>query len=268
MDRILDIPTLRWNLTRVLDSPELTLPDSYLVIDTETTDTDPADGRIWQIGLYPVINGQPTCGPEGESIYVAYETNVLKKATFEIERRLAASTCQATDTDMDAVTREKYYKMEAQFIDEVQSLGKNPKQAFEYAMDVITMFNDNGWPIVGQNFVKFDVPFLTNAAQYHSIPFQFPRQKLLDTGMLIKAARLGKRMGFNEACRDFYVRIAEIRAKGVYYAIEKFCFPYWNLEQYGFDIHKAHGAGYDAAVTAKILHCLVNEVFDSETVKS
>ena len=268
MSNDLDIPTLKWNLERVLGSPTLQLPTDALVFDLETTGLSPATNKIWQIGLYPVKAGQALY-PEGENIYLNWPVAMLKAADFEISRRRATATTITNGESLDTRTRDgAYYKAEQGFIDEIQGNGLDPREALEAVVAIVNGYIERGCPLVGQNVYHFDIGFMKHACQELGVPmFKYQQAKLVDTGMLIKAAKLQRRIAADESCFTFYDKISGIRAKGVYYAIEKYCIPRWNLDvKYGFDKSKAHAAGFDTMVTWYILKELVNEVLKEEVI--
>ena len=72
-------------------------------------------------------------------------------------------------------------------------------------------------------FVNFDSKFVNWEWRMRDQEFRFPMQGIIDTGMLIKAAVLNRLATPTESIGRFYTRISGIRAKGVYYAIERFC---------------------------------------------
>lgn len=264
----LDIPTLKWNLSRVLGNQHLELPANALVLDTETTGLSPADHKIWQVGLYPVKDSVPVY-PEGDNIYLRWPAEMLKKADFEISRRRATATTTSNGENLDTRVRDgAYYKAEQGFIDEIHGNGLDPKEALESIVSVIDAYIDKGYPLVGQNFYHFDLPHMIHVCQDLGVKmFNYQKAKLVDTGMMIKAAKLQRKIGATESCFDFYDKISAIRAKGVYYAIERYCIPRWNLDvKYGFDKAKTHAAGFDTMVTWYILKELVNEVLKEEMV--
>lgn len=253
----IDILTSRHNLQRILKDQHMHLPPNYLVVDTETTAKSPELGVIWQIGMYPVIDGQPAAGLDGDSLLLQYPVDDLKKARFEIENRCVKRGLPATE----------YPILEAEFLKTIADKGMDPKTAFEITMGVIKYYKDNKWPIVGQNICKFDILWFDWAAKDFGFVNELNGCTILDTGMLIKAGILGERIDNEELFLNFYFRVAERRAKGVFYAIDRFCFPYWNLKaRFGLDRDKAHDAAYDCRVTSKVLECMVEDIINSESI--
>jgi len=264
-----DPETLQYNLRRIMNDSSLKLPDSFLVLDLETTGVEPANGFIWQIGLYPVMHGEPQCDPvKGSTLYLKLEENQLRQATFEISRR-RAKALGIPHNPKAPVNREDagYKKAEAEFIGEVRSQGVDPREGLRTITEIVQTFVDGGHPIVMQNGAKFDLPFIEINCKKYGIDFRFPEDGLVDTGMLIKAAILKRRILGNESCRKFYARVGEERAYGVYFALERFCIPYWNMElKYNVSIAQAHDAGYDCYITKLVFGELAAEAQGAEVV--
>ena len=256
--------TLRTNLIRVLGSSDLQLPANYLVLDLETTGLEAGSSYIWNIGLFSVLDGKPQHASNcGENLYLAYAPEIIATAIFEINRR-RANILGISEANVDLETRvcdAAYYKVEQQFVNEVTAKGKDPKQILQYVFDVIELYTGNGWPLVGQNFTSFDLQHLAYTAARHGLKFNVPYERLIDTGLLIKSAFLGRNFACNENCQEFYTRIKEERAKGVFYGLEKFCIPHWRLDQkYFVDVNQIHGAGMDTWITSLVLKELINDV--------
>ena len=267
--RILNIPTLRHNLQRALESKEMKVPPNRLVLDLETTGLTPYDNFIWQVGLRAMINGAAQ-SERGEVFYLAYPPETLKKATFEINRRMACQQdmSDSAQTPDERVQAGQYYKAEQEFIDEVTHNGKDPKTVLQHVADVISTYVNAGWFLCGQNFTRFDLVWLDWHFKNYGIKCDLPHERLIDTGILIKAAQLNLIQLPHESCKTFYMRAANVRAKGVFYSLERFAVNYWGLtDKLKLDVSKeAHNAGFDAWLTDMILHELINEVLASEGV--
>jgi hypothetical protein len=260
---MLDIPILKDNLARALRSPRLALPSNYLVFDLETTDLEFRRGVIWQIGLYPVMNGVPVEGSDkGLSFFLETPEEQLRANKFEINRR-AMRNGDAGDT-ANALLEQS----EEAYVAEVKSKAVPRQAAFRNVCEMMQAYIDNGWPIVGQNLVHFDIPFFEYDSARNGSGFKFPVEGVVDVGILIKAAKLQMRYLERETLREFFNRVYSIRAKGVFFAIEKFCVPYWGLEaKYGVDLKQAHAAGYDCWITSLILQEMVADAL-SGTVRA
>lgn len=266
--RILDIPTLRNNLQRALESKEMKLPDNYLVLDIETSGLSPDTSFIWDVGTRTVLGGVPQVAT-GEDFYLAHPPEMLKTATFEINRRRANAQGITADraTLNERVRDGQYYLAEQTFVDEVTTAGKDPKQTLQVVADMINLFADNKWWLVGQNVCKFDLPFLSYHFNYYGIKCDMPTERIIDVGILIKAAQLRRTQMAHESCREFYLRMAATRAKGVFFSLAGFCEPYWGLAaKYNLDMSKAHSAGFDCYMTDLVFRELISEIWLSEGV--
>ena len=244
------------------------LPSNYLVVDIETSALQPNDGFIWNIGMRATLDRAPQ-SEKGEDFYLLQPPAMLKTATFEINRRKANAQSIPLDKSSShiPVRDDQYYKAEQSFVDEVTSKGKDPKVVLQHVADTINMFVDNKWYLAGQNICKFDLFWLDYHFKYYGIKCDLPVDRIIDVGVLIKAAQLRRSQAVNESCKAFYHRVASERAKGVFFALERFCVPYFGMiEKYGLDMSQAHGAGFDCYLTDLVFKELVNEVLASEGV--
>lgn len=252
----IDAETLAYNLKRVLANDDLKMPQNYLVLDLETTTLDPISGAIWQYGILPVAGGQVLGSKTGTSVNLLLPAPELEKAAFEIERR--RDTVVARDPQIPKELALK--QASADFVSEVSLTGVAPRLALEILLDLIKCYEKPSHFLVGQNFAKYDLPFIEYYAKRWGLKFERNTDRVIDTGMLIKAGVLRRHILERETVMQFYARVAYERASGVYYALEKFCVPYWHLDtKYGIDVTKAHDAGYDCHITDIVLRELVAE---------
>jgi DNA polymerase III epsilon subunit-like protein len=252
-----DPEIVEYNLHRLLGA-EIKEPTNLFVLDLETSDVDPLAGVIWQVGYHSVLNGVPAeQTPEGAAIWLKQPVDKLKGATFEISRRRNALRGEEPD-GRTVIKDDDYRKAEKAFIEEIYDKGVEPRDAIEALIAMVDNARDGRCILAGQNFVKFDCPWIEYTAKYYGIDFKFPADGLLDTGMIIKAGVLGRRILAHQSYREFYTRVSEVRARGVYFAIERFCIPFWNMdEKYGIDTEKAHDAGYDCYITWLVIKELI-----------
>lgn len=254
---------LRDNLVSVLGGDKLVPPANYLVLDLETTGLHVGSARIWQLGLYIVADGVPQ-HEGGLSIWLQTPEADLKKADFEINRRANLKRPQA----FNRITKDdKFYADEgAAFLKEVKTQGVDRIQGLTTFINLIHSYVEAGFPIVGQNVAKFDLPHIEWECKTQGVDLDLSKMKLIDTGIMIKAATLGRKRVPRESDMEFYRRVGYERAKGVYFAIERFAIPYWDLDtMYDLDMTAAHNAGFDCYVTSLILkHLLLDAI--GETV--
>jgi DNA polymerase III epsilon subunit-like protein len=259
--KVPDTAVLAYNLRRLLGA-SLKLPEDIFIFDLETTALSPQSGVIWQIGYYGMSGGKIIGDPiNGNSIYLKHSPDVLRNAHYEIGRRRAAITGEEPTYGSKMVKDAAYKQAEDQFISEIETKGQDPADVLATSLSTMKTMYDNGSMLGGQNFVKFDCPWLIYNAERYGIDYEFPDERLFDTGMQIKAAVLGRRITANDTYRQFYSKIGGVRAKGVYFAIERFCIPFWKLDEvYGVDTERAHDAGYDCYITWLVVKEMVDMI--------
>ena len=259
----LDLGILRYNLTRVLGDP-LVVPPSYAVFDLETTGFSPRKNKIWQIGFYLVHNGVPQSGHRGLSFLLKTSKQDLLANRFEIDR-VAEQRMKSFPENIDEATRkaEDYYlhrfRGDEAPVERVDGLRE--------AAGFLEMCIHNEYPIIGHNLAAFDVPFFEAECERVGVEFKFPEANMIDTGMFIKSAELGRTVLDTEYYRPmaFYRRIKGQRRRGAYYSLGKFCFEYWRLDlKYGADMDRAHDAGYDCWVTSLVLQELIASALEKQ----
>ena len=115
-----------------------------------------------------------------------------------------------------------------------------------------------GWPILGHNIVRLDIPFLEyEAEKIGGVKLEINPEMVIDTGMLVKGDQCGSKIGKSETIVDFYRKIENKRSR-VKWSLDDYCVPRYQLDTtYGVDVTKQHGnAGYDCWVN----NCLVREL--------
>lgn len=231
---------------------DLQMPSNYVVIDFETTDLEPEDGHIWQVGFHMVEYGEPECA-RGCSVLVKAPEQALRDNLFHVKReammRTGKDENQLADSDIERA-REEY-------VDMVLTRGAEPADAIGALADMLKAFR--GDYLAGHNFINFDVPFLDQACQRHGISLDFDDFKIIDTGMIVKAAQIPTVWTDWEDSWEFYRRVGD-QAVMVKYALSEFCENYWKLgERYNLDMREAHDAGFDCYLTSLVLRELVED---------
>lgn len=214
---------------------------NIVVFDTETRGVDFSKDRIWEIGFYfPTTNiGMSFCPDLGEDVWAS--------CAWEIDRRHSALAAQGIDVPRDAVRDA--------FVSECAGNASDPEEIFDVVSDVFYTWD---W-LVGHNCVRFDLPFLRTEIAKYGFKLNEPGN-VVDTGMLVKAAKLGLvPLQSEPAPISFYRRVANIRAKGVYFSIEKLSAEFGLVEALDFDASKAHGAVYDSWVSCQLLRLLAGK---------
>jgi DNA polymerase III epsilon subunit-like protein len=214
--------------------PELRFPKNYLVADLETLGLDVQNSNVVQIGF---------CTVQQDAILkelwdTDYFTIMLK---WPPEKFVGKEDAIRTH----GITAERSAKE-----------GIDPKEALLLARDVFQWARDKKYKIIGHNFFRFDMPFFQTEFRRQGIDFEFKLDEIIDTGMLVKAMQLGMLPGVNEPSCEYWRRVSEMRARGVYFRLDGFCVPHFNLARHGADSSKAHDAGYDCFLT----HLLLREM--------
>jgi DNA polymerase III epsilon subunit-like protein len=220
------------NLQRLLQEtaarcPGGKLPDTYLVFDTETSGVDPYNDAILQFGFCVVSNRRMA----DRFAYIARRPPEL---------RIAPEAVRVHGIDHARMQKE----------------GVAPSELLPLVFDTMEAFRANGFLYAGHNMVSFDAPFLEREAMLFGRPFKFGDNEILDTGMLVKAARLGMYFNPSDTLRSFSRRVSEVRAKGVYWSLDRYCYDAYNLGRSGIKKGDAHDASVDCLLTHTLLETL------------
>lgn len=106
----------------------------------------------------------------------------------------------------------------------------------------------SGGVLLGHNLLSFDTAHLEWNAQMVGVRLAIDRSRCVDTGSLIKASKLGELPASTERDDEFYCRIRNVVAKGIF----------WNLAEavrylgLPVDTSMAHDAGHDVMMTAAV----------------
>lgn len=209
-----------------LRCPGKKLPDRYIVFDTETSGVNPYECHILQLGV-----------------------------AFVESRRVVAVLTQALHREGIFIHPEAI-KVHGLTAEKLKAEGIPPKEYIPYLVETFKEYRDLGYMFLGHNMMAFDAPLFEREAKSLGCPFQFGENDILDTGMIVKASQLGLCFKDQETLRGFYKRVSEVRAKGVRWALDKYCYPTYGLVKYGVDISKAHDAGTDC----QLAHYLLEEL--------
>lgn len=204
------------------------LPDTYLVFDTETNGTDVYRCKILQVGLCFVRKGE-----------------IIDRMAFYVKR--------GTDVPIPPEAQRVHGITHAK----LASDGIEPAEIIPLVCEHFTKWREQGHMFLGHNILAFDAPLIELESQLLGVPWKFRDNEIVDTGMLVKGAQL--EMFFRddaENLRSFYRRVSEVRAKGVYWSLDRHCIDAYGLATYGIDKSKMHDAGEDCVAT----HFLLSEI--------
>lgn len=199
------------------------LPDSYLVFDTETSGVNVATDRILQLGFLVVSDGVP------EQEYAFY----VRRTRDDVAIHPGAFAVHGISYELLA------------------SEGVDPDEALRSVVDLFTTARGQGRMIVGHNAASFDAPMFERECALVGNPFRFDIDLFLDTGMIVKAAQLGvDYIPDRVSLKAWYRRIADIRAPGVLWNLDRFCTSNFGLVKQGSV--KAHDAGGDCVLAHRL----------------
>ena len=203
------------------------LPETYVVFDTETTGVDPLACRAVQYGL-------------------TFVRNRKRVGSFSQVVKLPSDVAlPAGAVAVHGITRERMAKE-----------GSPIEALMPMMIDTFKTWRKEGALFMGHNAMAFDIAIFHREAAALNLDFRFAEDEVVDTGMLVKAAQLGASLTEGDNLLSFYARIYKIRAKGLYWALPKYCYQTFNLAKYGVDITKAHDAGVDC----DLVHYLFEEL--------
>ena len=211
--------------------PGKRLPDSYLVVDVETS------------GFYHT----PQPGQEQHVIVQIGCAAVQKRQMVEnmaLFIKRPAGTMKGEAKRVTGITDEL-----------LAAKGVDPAEAYSKFLALFQLFREEGCMFMGHNMISFDAPFIYTDFKRHGFAFQFGHLEYIDTGMIFKAAQMRTVPGPTEDLHKFFVRIKNTRSR-----------VHWNLteatqmlnvdKKHGLDMAGAHDAGFDCKVT----HLLFEEL--------
>jgi DNA polymerase III epsilon subunit-like protein len=208
------------------------LPCDYLVVDIETTGFSSINNRIVSVGLCAVRDCEIT-----DELHDGNSANIILKWPEEVFH-----DCQ-TAIDVHGIDYERS-----------QAEGVDPKEAMGIVADAIRWAKSEGMFFVGHNLLKFDVPFLGMELSRAGFENRIDGTEVVDTAALCKAMQLGVFPGSSESIYEYFTRVINFRARGIYFNLDKYCVNRFDLvRNYGVDINAAHDSGYDCWLTHLVL---------------
>lgn len=256
----IDDYTLLYNLLTVFGK-ELNMPRNYTVFDLETTSLEPEEGHIWQIGIYPVERGRPMC-PEGCSLLVRAPEEALRGNAFHI-RKVALWTTGKREADL---TEQDLADAEEAYVRDVLENGHDPEELIPELADVLLATAGYNAYVVGHNFINFDVPYLETACARLGLNLEFdkpPFSRLVDTGMLVKAAQMPTRFIPGESPYDFYLRVGDSPRRNTFYDLAGFCVDVFRLKDKAeINTSMAHSADVDCWLTSLLMEAMLERAHE------
>lgn len=126
----------------------------------------------------------------------------------------------------------------------------------EEAMVELRSLLDCGLPLVAHNGYAFDRRLLEACSRRVGVPIAIDVERLVDTGMIEKAFRLGWTPPLPGSCRraDWYQEVSSKIAKGVHWSLDRACEERYGLsKRHGLGTASAHSAGFDSVACATLL---------------
>ena len=211
------------------------LPTNMLILDIETLGFTPVFDKVVQIGMCVITKGEI----DTRLSDTGYTSMMLKWPEECFDGKDGAINVHGID-----------------FI-KSSSEGNDPVESFKLLADTIKWAMDSGMYIGGHNFYKFDKPFIERSAADLGVDITFNGDDIIDTGMIVKAMQLGMLPSSDEPISAYWKRVANMRAKGVYFNLDRYCMSRFGLtEKYGVSKDEAHDAGYDCYLT----HLVIKEL--------
>lgn len=208
--------------------PDAFFPDTYMVIDLETTGFSPRSDYITQFALA-----------------VIRERKLASNVSFLLQ--IPEGSMNKKASEVTGITEEM-----------CQEHGMPRPEAMHNIYATLSNWRNVCQGVfVGHNASKFDIPFLEAAFKRHSIDFLFRDHEIVDTGAMVKSMQMGTWPLPTETLRGFMNRMLNVYATGVYWSLDRFCLDRFKLrERLEKEGLKSHDAGADCVVTHWVLEAL------------
>lgn len=222
-------------------------PHNYTCIDLETNGVKPDKHQICSIGHTVVRDGQAI---ETKEVYLNWP-DFPDIDHIEFQRHL-----HDAERGMTAAGKPFHHTW-----DRLREQGRPPIEVLQEYLEMFEAIEARREIIVAHNGWRFDIELLQ--AHFHNwldVPFMFDPELVYDTGIAEKASQLDESDDplplVGETLQQFAWRIGELRRRGVYWALDKYCDEQYGLfEKAGVAHELAHSAGSDSLV----LHYLMEE---------
>jgi DNA polymerase III epsilon subunit-like protein len=256
--------------------------NKYCIIDTETTGPDKNNHRVVLFGLL-YVDGSPVTDKSPVDVFVKTPYNpyvwgaVYLRQDFmelflsyqpwtqEIQDEIddnngsimGTSVPLAIQDTRDNSGRQKFlaaYDIHKISVQDTLQRGVSRYDALLQVHSILEQVKQDKIFLVGHNCVRFDIPFIQAEFYRYGLQWEPDPDFIIDTGAIVKGRQINAAPRDDERNIEFYRRVANTRAKGVTWSLDRYCVPKYELEKYGVDITKQHqSAGYDCFVT----HCLL-----------
>lgn len=215
--------------------PDSYFPESYLVVDIETTGFSPVRDYIVQFGIVHV---------EG--------CEVVSKLSFLVQ--IPPGSMNEKATEVHGLTEEM-----------CNTQGVPRKDAIYSICNTLTQWvGSRADPVfIGHNAYKFDFPFMQGEFERAGLPrFDLSSCRIIDTGAIVKAEQIGTYplLEHGETLYEFNDRVLNLRIKGVKWALGEYCMNRFRLqEKMASEGIKTHDATSDCMLTHWVFEKLREE---------
>ena len=230
------------NESEVLElfSRAFNLPETYLVLDCETTGFSREQDYIIDVGWLVVRN----------HAIIESGSSMLDWSQADVDHNYIQSQLMRQATEYGRMGRRHQYPFER-----LQREGKDPLAVLhEYAMRIYTHITQDAGVIVGHGFWNFDREMLNAHTSRYLDGYVLPWQpnSIFDTGLLEKAAQALIYPYAGETMDTWYARVNDNHIP-VKYNLETHCVSKYRLvERYGVSADAMHTAACDC----QLIYCL------------
>lgn len=203
------------------------IPEKHVVIDFETLGLTNND-KIVQVGL---------CLADENGFSREFWDEDSYSLIFKREKE-------------DFVGKERAIQVHGIDYEKSQAEGEDPVTIMRIICDVLQYAREHDYSIIGHNLYSFDMPMMDIEMGRCGITCDINSKDVVDTGLLVKAMQLHMLPSDGDKVYDFWERVRNYWAKGVYFSLDRYCINRFELDRiYGVDVSKAHDAGYDCMLT-------------------
>lgn len=230
-------------------------PDNYFIFDLETSGFSRQNDLITQIG-WAIVRDRRIVDNQALTLNWTRYINVDQ---MWLEWRLGE--LETTFRRQGKPYHLTYEVLAASPTDPIEAL-----QTLDALLAAVG--RDAEW-IVGHNVAIFDTNmFDAHRARFLDLePVDWRSDSIFDTGLFIKAAQLDRYPSPAEPLDKFFRAIAGVRARGVLWALDRYCVPTFDLDtRFGVDVAQCHDAGYDCKVNHYLFEALreIGEAYGQE----
>lgn len=222
-------------------SQQFEFPDTYLVLDTETSGFSKSKDVIVDAG-WAVVKDRKV---------VHHASLLLDWSRMPVDHDYIRYQLQRQAEDYAKVGRPHYYSWER-----LCAEGEHPLEVLHaYSSLIYDHINNSDSMIVGHGLWRFDREVINSHTQRFLQGYLLPwrMHSIFDTGLLEKAAQTGRAPYTTETLDEWLRRVNNANAK-VKWNMESHCVPKYRLvERYKVDMRLMHTAGFDCVLIHYLL---------------